>query len=149
MALDPEFVERAEKPVVALSRDFTMSTRQEIPKLWEDYWSRDWNLGAEQEQASVSASYAVNPDGSFSYAVGIAVTPIPDPLPQDSCIVTLSAGRYAVFRDRGLVRGIPVLFDAVFSRSRKLNCLVRNRISSIEHLLRKDHPPIIWSMGTH
>jgi len=36
-------------------------------------------------------------------------------MPEGACVVTLSAGRYAVFRKRGAVQEIPELFDAIFS----------------------------------
>ncbi len=42
MKLEPEFLEVQEKRLVALSRDYTMYTRNEIPQLWNDFWSRGW-----------------------------------------------------------------------------------------------------------
>ena len=116
MLPDPEFLQAAERRLVALSREFTFETRHEIPALWNDFWSRDWPLNGAEEQAAYGVSYSVRADGVFSYAAGLNVDPVPEQLPEGACIVTLSAGRYAVFRNRGPVAEIPALFDAIFSQ---------------------------------
>jgi len=111
---EPEFVTAREKRLVALSREFTMDTRSNIPALWEDFWSREWAFSGNEEQASFGVSYGFSPDGRFSYAAGRHVAPIPDQLPDGACLVTLAAGRYAVFHQRGPIAEIPALFDAIF-----------------------------------
>ncbi|MBT8360835.1 MAG: GyrI-like domain-containing protein [Deltaproteobacteria bacterium] len=116
MRLEPEFLEVQEKRLVALSRDYTIETRKDIPELWNDFWAREWKLMGIEEQAAYGVSYSVRPDGRFSYAAGRNIDPIPEPLPEGACIVTLSAGRYAVFRTEGAVTEIPKLFDAIFSQ---------------------------------
>ena len=115
MKLKPEFCEAAEKQLVALSGEFTLETRHQIPALWEDFWLRNWPLDGDEEQAAYGVSYSMQPDGAFSYAVGRHVSPVPASLPEGACLVTLSAGRYAVFHNHGPVAEIPVLFDAIFS----------------------------------
>lgn len=113
---EPEFKEMPERNVVALARSFTMETRSEIPALWQEYWSAGWELPGEIEPAQYGVSFSVTPDGAFRYAVGVQVEPTPGTLPDAACIVTLSAGRYAVFRNTGGVQQIPETFDAIFSR---------------------------------
>ena len=73
-------------------------------------------MDGDEEQAAYGVSYSVRPDGGFSYAAGRNVDPTPASLPEGACVVVLSAGRYAVFRNRGPVTEIPALFDAVFSQ---------------------------------
>ncbi|MGB0467096.1 MAG: GyrI-like domain-containing protein [Pontibacterium sp.] len=116
MMLEPEYLEAPERRLVALTREFSFDTRMQIPGLWNDFWSRQWDLPGEQEQAYFGASYSVQPDGRFTYAVGLSINPLPETRPEGTCVVTLSAGRYAVFRKRGPVQEIPALFDAIFSK---------------------------------
>ena len=116
MALEPEFLETQEKGIVSLSREFTLETRKDIPLLWSEFWSREWHLIGGGEQAAYGVSYAMQPDGKFSYAVGLNFDAMPEPLPDGACIVTLLGGRYAVFRNRGSVTEIPSLFDEIFEK---------------------------------
>lgn len=111
---EPEFLEAHERRLVALAREFTRETRTEIPALWTDFWARGWKLPGKEEQACYGVSYSVQPDGRFSYAVGLNIEPMPEARPEGACVVTLLAGRYAVFRTRGSVREIPELFDTIF-----------------------------------
>ena len=85
---EPEYVEAPEKRLVALSRDFTLETRNEIPALWHEFWSRGWELSGEMEPAQYGVSYSVHPDGRFSYAVGVNVEPLPETRPEGACVVT-------------------------------------------------------------
>ena len=116
MTLAPEFVKTAEKRLVALSGEYTLETRGDIPGLWNDFWSREWQLEGDEEQAAYGVSYAMQSDGRFSYAAGRHVEPTPEQLPEGVCIVTLSPGQYAVFRNRGPVSELPMLFDTIFSQ---------------------------------
>ena len=112
---DPEFITRSEVELVALSREFTMENRSDIPAMWNEFWSRDWSLPGEQEQAAYGVSYNLSPEGKFSYAVGLHFSPTPSDIPADACLVNLSAGNYAVFRNQGPVQELPVMFDTIFS----------------------------------
>ena len=116
MNLTPEFVLAQDKRLVALSGQFTPETRTDIPAMWHDFWSRDWQFQGVEEQAAYGVSYNVQPDGAFSYAIGRNIDPIPEPLPDQACLVTLSAGRYAVFRQHGPVTELPAVFDQIFSQ---------------------------------
>ncbi len=116
MTLEPEFIEAEEKRLVALSREFTMETRTNIPTMWNDFWSREWQIAGVEEQAAYGVSYNMQPGGGFSYAVGRNFDPTPEQLPEEACIVTLSAGQYAVFRNKGPVTELPTLLDAIFSQ---------------------------------
>lgn len=114
MPLNPEFIDVPARQLLALSRDYTLATRSEIPELWNTFWSAGWPYSS-NDGACYGACYTAKPDGSFSYAVGIPVSPLPSPLPDGACIVTLSAGRHAVFRNQGPVSELPAFFDAIFS----------------------------------
>lgn len=116
MKLETEFLEMEEIRLVALSREYTMDTRTDIPGLWHDFWAKEWQFQGNEEQAAYGVSYSMQSDGRFSYAAGRNIDPIPDPLPEDSCIVILTAGRYAVFKNKGPVSDIPQLFDTIFSQ---------------------------------
>jgi len=114
--LTPEFIDIPEKQLVALSGQFTLETRDQIPALWQRFWSLPWTFEGEEEPTAYGASYSMSPNGEFSYAVGRHITPVPELLPEDACVVTLAAGRYAVFKRRGPVSEIPQVFDAMFSQ---------------------------------
>jgi len=115
MTLQPDLIDCPAKTLVALSREFTMDTRADIPPMWMDFWGREWVFDGEEEAAAFGVSYNVRPDGAFSYAIGRHITPTPASLPDGACTVTLSAGRYAVFRNTGPVSELPAYFDAIFT----------------------------------
>lgn len=116
MDLTPEFLDCPAKTLVALSRDFTMDTRHDIPAMWGEFWSNDWTFDGDEEQAAFGVSYNVKADGVFSYAIGRHITPTPGALPDSACNITLSAGRYAVFRNQSPVSELPAFFDAIFTQ---------------------------------
>ena len=112
---EPQLIDAEERQLVALSRDFTMATRNEIPAMWNDFWGRGWALPGTVDEACFGVSHSVFPDGRFSYAIGLHAEPVPADLPEGACLVTLSAGRYAMFRETGPVQQIPQMFDAIFT----------------------------------
>ena len=114
--MTPEFVDAPSMQLVALSGDYSLETRSEIPALWQDFWSRNWPLEGDEEPAAFGVSYGLQADGRFSYAAGRHVRPLPDPLPEGACAITLSGGRYAVFRNEGPVSEMPAFFDAIFGQ---------------------------------
>jgi len=75
---EPDLLNTLERRLVALSREFSLETRTEIPALWDDFWSRGWDLNGKEEKVCYGVSYSVHPDGRFSYAVGLNVEPMPD-----------------------------------------------------------------------
>ena len=112
--LTPELVTAQEKQIVALSRTFTLDTRDQIPALWQTWFESDWHLNEINDQASYGIPYAMQADGTFHYGVGLSVSTTPEEMPEDACIMTLSAGNYLVFRQQGPVRDIPLVFDTLF-----------------------------------
>ena len=112
---DPLFVEAAERRLVALTREFTMDTRTDIPPMWNEFWSREWNLPGDQEPAAYGVSYNMRDAGRFDYAIGLLFDPVPESIPDDCSIVTIPAGYYAVFSQQGPVTDIPTMFDSIFS----------------------------------
>lgn len=112
----PSFETAEARQLVALSGEYSMDTRHEIPQLWQHFWQQQWQFDGEEEPACFGASFALQPDGRFTYAVGVHFTPLPEVRPEGTCVVTLSAGRYAVFRLRGPVAEIPAAFDAIFAQ---------------------------------
>lgn len=112
---NPELTDAPEIVLVAMSRDFTLDTRSEIPAMWSDFWGADWQFDGDEEPAAYGVSYNLRADNAFSYAIGRHISPVPAKLPDGACTVTLSAGRYAVFRSTGPVQEIPTYFDAIFS----------------------------------
>jgi AraC family transcriptional regulator len=111
---NPEILEAPAKEMLALARDFTMETRHQIPKLWEDYFELQLSPANTEGDAIYGASFGMQPDGSFKYAVGMVVDP-PADLPGPTCHVSLRGGVYAVFRMTGPFSDIPAVFDAIFS----------------------------------
>ena len=107
MVPEPEFVVAPEKRLVALSGEFSLETRNEIPGLWKDFWSREWKLPGDEGEACYGASYSARPDGRFAYAAGLSVEPIPDELPEGARVVTLSAGALCGVSQEGTRAGDP------------------------------------------
>jgi predicted transcriptional regulator YdeE len=109
---EPEFVTSpAERTLLAFSRDFNLTTRSQIPSMWREFFTLPWAV--EKGRDIYGVSYDLELGGKFSYAIGFEATPLPDPLPEGACTVTLSAGSYAVFRMHGPVFEIPQVFDAI------------------------------------
>jgi AraC family transcriptional regulator len=110
----PEILESPAREMLALARDFTMETRSQIPKLWEDFFALQLAPENAEGDAIYGASFGMQPDGSFKYAVGIVVDPAGEAT-GETCHVVLRQGTYAVFRMTGPFSDIPVVFDAIFS----------------------------------
>ena len=110
---EPEIVERPERYVAALVRDYTMDTRHEIPALWGELWQHDFGIEDLDRSTSFGVSFSVTEDG-FRYGAGFEVDS-PDLKPDGGCIVTLAAGTYARFASRIEMSRIPEMFDWVFS----------------------------------
>ncbi|MEM7207930.1 MAG: GyrI-like domain-containing protein [Pseudomonadota bacterium] len=115
MNLEPEFLESTEKQLVALSREYTLDTRNEIPALWNEFWGIEIEVVGTEEQAAYGVSYEMQADGRFMYGVGRNIDPLPDPMLDGMCAVTLSAGTYAVFANKGPVSELPSIFDWIFT----------------------------------
>lgn len=110
----PDFADYPERSIVALARNFTKNTRSEIPALWQELWSREFNVANLVEGAAFGVSFDQTGDGGFRYGVGFESSS-PQDLPDGACIITLAAGPYVVFRKRAPVTELPPLFDAIFN----------------------------------
>lgn len=110
----PEIAEHPERSIVAIARDFTMETRGDIPALWQALWNREFQVENAVEGAAYGVSFDQTPDGAFRYGVGFE-SRAPQDLPDGACVITLSAGTYAVFRKRAPITELPPLFDAIYN----------------------------------
>jgi len=110
---EPEVGEYPERQIVALARDFDMSTRDQIPQLWNDLWGREFSVENAVEGTAYGASFDFGEGGKFRYGVGFEST-APANLPDGACVITLTAGTYAVFRKRAPIAELPSLFDHIF-----------------------------------
>jgi len=110
---EPEIVQSPERTIVALARDFTMDTRHEIPGLWNEFFSREFNVPSRVPGAMFGVSFAMTAPGAFRYGVGVEADD-PKDLPEGACRITLSEGTYAVFHKQGPVTGIPALMDHIY-----------------------------------
>ncbi len=111
---EPEILDAPEQEMLALARDFTMETRGDIPALWEDFFALKLAPENAKGDAIYGASFGMQPDGSFKYAVGMVVDPAGE-APGQTCHVVLRGGTYAVLRMTGPFSDIPAVFDAMFS----------------------------------
>ena len=109
---EPEFVTSpTERTLLAFSRDFDLTTRSQIPSMWQEFFTLKWAVPNGRDTYGVS--YDLELGGKFSYAIGFEVTPLPEPLPEGTRTVTVSAGTYAVFRMQGAAHEMPQVFDAI------------------------------------
>ncbi|MGI9389387.1 MAG: GyrI-like domain-containing protein [Boseongicola sp.] len=113
--VEPELLEMPERRGVVIARDFTMKTRDEIPTLFEAFFSRNVKIPSAETDALLGVSYNMDDKGSFRYGVGRVVHEFADAIPDGMEAVELVAGTYAVFRAFGQVSDIPEMFDWVFS----------------------------------
>jgi len=106
----------AERRVVALAGDFTMANRNQIPQLWTTYFQAGAEIEAAVEGAMYGVSFGADGHGNFRYGVGVEVSAEPLSLPDGFCLISLSAGDYAVLRAFGPVTKLPAMFDGLFER---------------------------------
>ena len=110
---EPEIGDHPERKVVALSGDFTMDTRHEIPALWNRFFSQPFDVDTHIPGAMYGVSYGMDGQGGFSYGVGVEAEN-PTNLPEGACVITLSKGTYAVFRQTGPISGLPGFIDHIY-----------------------------------
>ncbi len=110
----PTFVDAERRRVVGISQRYTRETRKEIPQQW-DRFCEDWERLASSEAAdSFGVSWNANRSG-FDYLVGVEAGD-PTRIPTGYEVVTLPAGRYAVFPHRLHVTQIAPAFDTIWDR---------------------------------
>jgi AraC family transcriptional regulator len=111
---NPELVLSREKLIVGLAGDYTMETRDQIPKLYEQFFAIKDGIKHKVSDVLYGISMDPTPDGSFRYGVGIEVEEAED-IPEGTCEMTLVEGDYVVFSQRTAMSELPERFDAVFS----------------------------------
>lgn len=107
-------VESRAKLIIGLAGDYTMQTRGEIPKLYEQFFAVRDGIKHRVSDVLYGISMNAKPDGSFRYGVGIEVEEAED-LPEGTCEMHLVEGDYVVFSQRTPVAELPERFDAVFA----------------------------------
>lgn len=109
----PKIVEVEPKTLVVLARRFDISTRGEIPKLWQDYFDQ----GIEAENMVPGAMWGVSfefSDNGFKYGCGVEVTK-PAGMSNGCCVVRMVGGTYAVLSQKIAVSQFPAMFDFVYN----------------------------------
>ncbi|WP_133486104.1 GyrI-like domain-containing protein [Aliiroseovarius marinus] len=110
-----ELVLAPSRIVAGRSGRFSMDTRNQIPGLWQQFFTDPPEIENVIEGAFYGVSYGMTPSGAFDYAVGLEVPSTDEALPEGCCHVTLSEGDYLVLRTFGPVAELPQQFDRVFS----------------------------------
>jgi len=119
MTTDSEVVEIVERPatlIAGIAGDFTMDTRQEIPKLWHAFFSAGYEIPERNEAAMYGVSFSMDGKGGFRYGVGVSVTKEPAKMGERMCMMHLSEGPHAVLRAFGSVTELPAKFDHMFGK---------------------------------
>ena len=111
----PIVAEAPARLILAISRAYSMQTRDRIPGQWQAWFDAGYKVPEARPGAMYGVSYKADGAGNFHYAVGVEVDGIPDTLPDGTCIVTLEAGPHAVLRRFGPVADLPGAFDWLFA----------------------------------
>lgn len=114
MQNEVELVTAHKRVIAGRSGHFTMETRNQIPGLWQQFFSSPPELEGVIEGAMYGVSYGMSQDGGFEYAVGVEVVSEATKLPDGCCTVTLSEGDYLVLKAFGPVAELPQQFDHMF-----------------------------------
>ncbi len=113
--VEPEIIEMPARHAVVRARDYTMASRNEIPALFEAFFSENAEVPNANADALLGVSFKMDGEGGFRYGVGRMVGSVPEAVPAAMEVVELVAGTYAVFRAFGPDSDIPALFDWVFT----------------------------------
>ncbi|HEY4355695.1 MAG TPA: GyrI-like domain-containing protein [Acidobacteriaceae bacterium] len=106
----PKLVHESAKTIAGLSKAYTMDTRSEIPRLWDQLHEQAHNLLLTRTSFGVSYRF----DGqSFQYLCGMESA---DDLPADWDTVVLIEGQYAVFTYTGPASGIGAAMDSIWKQ---------------------------------
>ena len=110
VAPQPKLVQADARTIAGLSETYTMDTRSEIPRLWDQLHAQAHDLLLSRVSYGVSFGF----DGqSFHYLCGMEKT---DDLPSDWYSVVLIEGRYAVFTYSGPDAGIGTAMDTIWKQ---------------------------------
>ncbi|MCK0140910.1 GyrI-like domain-containing protein [Aliiroseovarius sp. F20344] len=119
-----ELVHAPSRIIAGRSGRYSMETRNQIPGLWQQFFTEPPEIENVIEGAFYGVSYGMTSGGEFDYAVGLEVPSTGEALPEGCCHVTLSEGDYLVLRTFGPVAELPQQFDRVFSELIPANSLV-------------------------
>ncbi len=111
---EPDIVTCDTRWIVALSQEFTMATRDQIPTLWHAFMNREFAVSDKVPGAVYGVSHGWTAD-TFSYGVGFETTSPEAAIPKGAIVIELVKGQYAVFQKRGPISGFPEAFDAIFA----------------------------------
>jgi AraC family transcriptional regulator len=111
---EPDIITGPERLVVAISGRYSIDRRAEIPALWNRYFAGNYRPENAIDGAMFGVSYGVDGAGGFDYGVGVEVPEPPSALPDDTCVLQLSAGLYAVLRQFGPVARLPDHVDWLY-----------------------------------
>lgn len=112
----PDVIEAAPKTLVGVADSFDMSRRQEIPHLYEKFWTLQGDMQTVIGPTLYGVSMDSKPDGSFRYGVGVEIDDIDAPQPDGTCHMDLVGGTYVRFTQRTAMTEMPMYFDAIFSQ---------------------------------
>ncbi|CAM2153211.1 AraC family transcriptional regulator [Pararobbsia alpina] len=100
----PRFVDAPQRLVAGLGEHYTYTASEGIPALWQRFGPHIGKVPNQMGRATMGLSYNADQTG-FDYLAGVEVSST-DGIDGTFQIVTLPAGRYAVFRHQGHVSGI-------------------------------------------
>ncbi|MGI9394797.1 MAG: GyrI-like domain-containing protein [Boseongicola sp.] len=115
IGVEPDILDMPARYAVVSARDYNMDTRNEIPALFQAFFSENAEIPKAETDALLGVSYNMDGKGAFRYGVGRVVDGSTDLIPDGMEAVELVEGTYAVFRKFGPVSDIPELFDWVFN----------------------------------
>ncbi|MFC6688711.1 GyrI-like domain-containing protein [Jhaorihella thermophila] len=113
--MEPEIETAPERRLVGFADAFTVETRHRIGELWQAFLKDAQHIRNRVPGALYGVSFSADGKGGFRYAVAVEVDPLPEQRPQRSCVVTLSAGKYAVLRRFAPIEELPRAFDEMFT----------------------------------
>jgi len=110
-----EIVTMPERHAVGTVQNYTMDTREKIGAQWHAFFQTGYDIPNVLNDVMLGVSFGQDGQGGFSYAVAREVSPVPDAVPEGTCVVTLAAGEYAVLRAEGPMQELPATFDWLFT----------------------------------
>lgn len=101
--------------IAGLNQVYDPHTRAGIPRQWEAFVPRAGSIPGRQGAMFYGVCWNTQPDRRFDYLAGVEFAN-DGPLPADFTLLTLGAGRYAVFRHGGHVSTISQTIDTIWTK---------------------------------